>query len=115
MWSKLLWGGYFLKITKAWIFCRKTQKSRKKHYYRPKKSKRYSIIRRDLRKKLILILSELLKRHTTAYYTSFHGICIYTQKLSPRFIWVSKFHVKLGVVVKNFEITAGRWRFLFSI
>ena len=33
---------------------------------------------------------------------------IYTQKLSPTFLWVSEFHVKLGVVVKNFKINAGR-------
>ena len=33
---------------------------------------------------------------------------IYTQKLSATFLWVSKFHVKLGVVVKNFKIKAGR-------
>ena len=37
-------------------------------------------------------------------------ICTYihTKKLSPTFLWVSKFHVKLGVVVKTFKITAGR-------
>ena len=33
---------------------------------------------------------------------------IYTQKLSPTFLWVSKFYDKLGVMVKNFKITAGR-------
>ena len=33
---------------------------------------------------------------------------MYPQKLSPTFLWVSKFDVKLGVVVKNFKITAGR-------
>ena len=36
---------------------------------------------------------------------------IYTQKLSPRFLWVLKFDVKLGVVVKNFKTTIGRWFF----
>ena len=31
---------------------------------------------------------------------------IYSQKLSQTFLLVSTFHVKLGVVVKNFKITA---------
>ena len=36
-------------------------------------------------------------------------IYLYTKKkLSPTFLWVSKFDVKLGVVIKNFKITAGR-------
>ena len=39
--------------------------------------------------------------------------CICTQKLSPRFLWVSKFDVNLGVGVINFENSAGRWRWLF--
>ena len=33
--------------------------------------------------------------------------------MSPIFLWVSKFHVNLGVVLKNFKITAGRWFFFF--
>ena len=41
---------------------------------------------------------------------------LYTKlKLSPTFLWVSKFHVKLGVVVKNLKITAGRWFFFFWV
>ena len=42
-------------------------------------------------------------------------ICTYirTQKLSLRFLWVSKFDVKLRVIDKNFKITAGRWIFFF--
>ena len=36
-------------------------------------------------------------------------IYLYTKKkLSPTFLWVSKFDVKLGVLVKNFKIRAGR-------
>ena len=36
-------------------------------------------------------------------------IYLYTKKkLSPTFLWVSKFDVKLGVVIKNFKFTAGR-------
>ena len=44
-------------------------------------------------------------------------ICTYirTQKLSPRFLWVSKFDVKLRVIDKNFKITAGRWIFFFWV
>ena len=38
---------------------------------------------------------------------------IYNQNWSPRFLWVLKFDVKLGVVVKNFKIRAGRWLFFF--
>ena len=30
------------------------------------------------------------------------------KKLSPTFLWVSKFDVKLGVGVKSFKFTAGR-------
>ena len=30
------------------------------------------------------------------------------KKLSPTFLWVSKFDVKLGLVLKNFKINAGR-------
>ena len=71
---KIVVGWVFFKDNESMDFLPKKPKNlSKKHFYRPKKSKRYSIIRRDLRKKLILILSELLKRHTTAYYTSFHG------------------------------------------
>ena len=48
----------------------------------------------------------------TLYFVSVKNmyipIYIYTQKLSPTFLLVTKFHVKLGVVVKNFKITAGR-------
>ena len=34
---------------------------------------------------------------------------LYTKrKLSPTFLWVSKFDVKLGVVIQNFKFTAGR-------
>ena len=41
-------------------------------------------------------------------------IYLYTKwKLSPTFLWVSKFDVKLGVWVKNFKIRAGRRLFLF--
>ena len=32
---------------------------------------------------------------------------IRTQKLSPRFLWVSKFDVKLGLGVKMLKITIG--------
>ena len=35
-------------------------------------------------------------------------ISTYTCNKTPTFLWVSKFHVKLGFVVKNFKITAGR-------
>ena len=35
--------------------------------------------------------------------------------MSQTFLWVSKFDVKLGVVVKNFKITAGRWLFFFFV
>ena len=37
-------------------------------------------------------------------------ICTYidNRKLSPTFLWVSKFVVKLGFVVKNFKITDSR-------
>ena len=36
-------------------------------------------------------------------------IYLYTKKkLSPTFLWVSKFDVKLGVVIKNFKFTPGR-------
>ena len=42
-------------------------------------------------------------------YIDYVYVYLYTKyKLSPTFLWVSKFHVKLGVVVKNFKITAGR-------
>ena len=35
-------------------------------------------------------------------------IYLYTKKkLSPTLLWVSKFDVKLGVVIKNFKFTAG--------
>ena len=34
-------------------------------------------------------------------------------KLSPTLLWVWKFHVKLGVGVKIFKITIGRWLFYF--
>ena len=34
--------------------------------------------------------------------------CIYSRKLSPTFLWLSKFDVKLGVVVKNFNITISK-------
>ena len=41
-------------------------------------------------------------------------IYLYTKKkLSPTFLWVSKFDVKLGVVIKNFKFTAGTWIFIF--
>ena len=40
---------------------------------------------------------------------------IWTQKLSPRFLWVSKFDVKLRVIDKNFKITVGRWIFFFWV
>ena len=50
------------------------------------------------------------KKHCIYIYT-----WIYTKKLSPTFLWVSKFHVKLGVVVKNLKITAGRWFFFFWV
>ena len=33
---------------------------------------------------------------------------IFTLKLSPTFLWVSKFYVKLAIVVKNFKIAEGR-------
>ena len=49
------------------------------------------------------------------YIYLYINIYIYTQKLWPTFLWVSNFHVKLGVVVKNFKITAGRWFFFFWI
>ena len=39
--------------------------------------------------------------------------CIFNQKLSPTSLWVSKFDVKLEVVIKNFKFTAGRWFFIF--
>ena len=43
-------------------------------------------------------------------------IYLYTKlKLSPTFLWVSKFDVKLGVVIKNFKFTAGRWFFIFWV
>ena len=49
-------------------------------------------------------------------YIDFVYFYFYTKwKLSPTFLWVSKFHVKLGVVVKNFKITAGRWFFFFWV
>ena len=36
-------------------------------------------------------------------------IYLYTKKkLSPTFLWVSKFDVKLGVVIINFKFTTGR-------
>ena len=37
------------------------------------------------------------------------------KNLSPTFLWVSKFDVKLGVWVKNFKIRAGRRLFYFWI
>ena len=34
---------------------------------------------------------------------------VYMQsKLSPIFLWISEFDVKLGVMVKNYKITIGR-------
>ena len=48
---------------------------------------------------------------------SLYFVCIYilyltsyicSQNLSPTSLWVSKFDVKLGVVIKNFKFTAGR-------
>ena len=48
---------------------------------------------------------------------SLYFVCIYilyltsyicSQNLSPTSLWVSKFDVKLGVVIKIFKITAGR-------
>ena len=33
--------------------------------------------------------------------------------MSPTSLWVSKFDVKLGVMIKIFKITAGRWFFIF--
>ena len=36
-------------------------------------------------------------------------------KFSWILLWFSKFYVKLGVVVKNFKITVGRWLFFFGI
>jgi len=53
---------------------------------------------------------------------SLYFVCIYilyltsyicSQNLSPTSLWVSKFDVKLGVVIKIFKITAGRWFFIF--
>ena len=42
-------------------------------------------------------------------YIDYVYIYLYTKlKLSPIFLWVSKFHVKLGVMIKNLKITAGR-------
>ena len=36
-------------------------------------------------------------------YTMYMYACIYSQKLSPTFLWVSKFDVKLGVGEHNFQ------------
>ena len=33
--------------------------------------------------------------------------------MSPSFLWLSKFHVKLGVGVKIFKFKTGRWLFYF--
>jgi len=33
---------------------------------------------------------------------------ICNKKLSPKFLWVSKFNVKLGVIVKKLKFIAGR-------
>ena len=53
------------------------------------------------------------------YFVRIHIMYISTyicnQNLSPKFLWVSKFDVKLGVIVKNFKITAGRWLFFFWV
>ena len=38
-----------------------------------------------------------------------------SKKLSPIFIWVSKFDVKLGMGVKIFKVTTGRWLFYFRV
>ena len=48
-------------------------------------------------------------------YQIYKPTYICTQKLSPTFLWVSILHVKLAVVVKNFEITASRWLILFWV
>ena len=44
-------------------------------------------------------------------------ICTYicTQKLSPRFLWVSKFDIKFGSGVMNLENTIVRWLFRFLV
>ena len=43
------------------------------------------------------------------YIDNIYTYCnICNQKFSPRFLWVSKFYVKLRVVVKIFKITAVR-------
>ena len=41
-------------------------------------------------------------------YIFTHIVYIYIQKLSRLFLWISKFDIKLGVVVKNFKITIVR-------
>ena len=45
--------------------------------------------------------------------------CIFTyignKKLPPTFLWVLKFDVKLGVWLKIFKFTAGRWLFFFEV
>ena len=47
-------------------------------------------------------------------YIDYVYVYLYTKyKFSPTFLWVWKFHVKLGVAVKNFKIKAGRWFFFF--
>ena len=50
-------------------------------------------------------MSFILSAYIDYVYIS-TDIC--NQKLSPTFLWVSKFDVKLGVMVKNFKFTAGR-------
>ena len=46
--------------------------------------------------------------HTLYAYIRYIYTYLYTKKkLSPTFLWVSKFDVKLGVVIKNFKFTAG--------
>ena len=53
------------------------------------------------------------------YFVRIHIMYISTyicnQNLSPKFLWVSKFDFKLGVIVKNFKITAGRWLHFFDL
>ena len=49
--------------------------------------------------------------HLVGIYIKYIPTYTRNKKLSPTFLWVSKFDVKLGVVLKIFKITAGRWLF----